>query len=175
MVIEKMKYYSLHWHLLSAVILLGSKGALFEMFCKISEINDHTPLYKLYSFLFTAILFVGWLIVVVAMTITKAYRKRTNRSFFSDTLHYRLNYFELVNKLKDTDPLQLSTEELPAKEWQESQGLVFGKVNGKLIEYEPDGMGRNGVVATIWGAPGVGKTAACIIVNGKYFPAKNGN
>ena len=50
--------------------------------------------------------------------------------------------------------------------WQDSSGLIFGKIEGKLISFEPQ---KNGICAMVWGAPGDGKTTSTIITSCRQF------
>ena len=60
----------------------------------------------------------------------------------------------------------MDIESLPTMKWQDSSGLIFGKIKGKLISFEPQ---KNGICAMVWGAPGDGKTTSTIITSCRQF------
>ena len=65
--------------------------------------------------------------------------------------------------------MAMDIESLPTMKWQDSSGLIFGKIKGKLISFEPQ---KNGICAMVWGAPGDGKTTSTIITSCRQFGLK---
>lgn len=110
-----------------------------------------------------------WIAIVFCGTREKVYFKKTRRHYGKDHGMYNRYYHELVDYFKDAEPQKMDIDTLPSKTWEQSSGLIFGKIKDKLISFEPK---KNGVVGMIWGAPGDGKTTSTIITSARQFGIK---
>ena len=99
--------------------------------------------------------------------LNQRYKLLTKRkSLFSDRTKYKKPYRELVKFYKDADKTALDINKLPIAKWYESNGLIFGKKDERLIHFKPEG---NGIVACVWGTPGDGKTSTVVIPSARQF------
>lgn len=164
------KYYNLIFHFIFIVILFLLKKPIFIFFCQLVDITpDIKILYKLYQIFVPIFMFFLWFITFFTLTRSKAYHYHTGRKFGYDSSYYQRSYRELVDYFKDADPMRMDIESLPAINWSDSSGLIFGKYDNKLISYEPN---KNGICAMVWGAPGDGKTTSTIITSCRQFGLK---
>ena len=162
-----VKYYNILIYIAFAIILYLTEDNIYLFICQLAQ---DTILYDLICqsgpVLVPIGLFVLWFYIVFQGTREKAYYYQTGRKYGYDASHYHRSYNDLVKYFKDADPMHMDIESLPTKKWQESSGLVFGKVKGKLISFEPQ---KNGICAMVWGAPGDGKTTSVIITSCRQF------
>lgn len=162
-----IKYYNLIFHLIFALFLFASKNYIFVLICHVTRVtSDQIFFYKLNQYSVPVFLVILWSSVFFVTTREKIYKYKTRRSFWHDSKRYHRNFFELVEYFKDADPLRMDVESLPKMKWQDSSGLIFGAIDGSLISYEPN---KNGIVTTVWGAPGDGKTTSTIIPSCRQF------
>ena len=162
-----VKYYNLLIYLAFAIVLYLIKDYLFLLFCQLTQVtSERIIFYKIYELLVPIALAALWFFIFFYNTREKAYRYKTGRSFGYDSGHYHRTYSELVEYFQDADPMHMDIESLPTMKWQESSGLIFGKIKGKLISFEPQ---KNGICAMVWGAPGDGKTTSTIITSCRQF------
>ena len=161
-----IKYYHLLIYLVFAGVLYLVKDYVLVLFCQLTQVTERSGFYKIYELLVPLALAALWLFIFFYNTREKAYRYQTGRSFGYDSGHYHRTYNELVEYFKDADPMYMDIESLPTMKWQDSSGLIFGKIKGKLISYEPQ---KNGICAMVWGAPGDGKTTSTIITSCRQF------
>lgn len=120
----------------------------------------------LFNICITIIFILMWAAISLFSIAETVYTKKTGRNFWYDRRHYPRSYIELLTFFQDADPARMDESTLPEKHWQESSGLIFGKVGSRLISYEP---GKDGIVAMVWGAPGDGKTTSTIIPSCRQF------
>lgn len=162
-----VKYYNLLIFLAFAIVLYLTKDYIFLLFCKLTSVtSERDILYKINHIVITVALAALWLLIFLWNVREKTYRYKTGRSFSYDSGHYHRTYQELVEYFQDADPMRMDVESLPTMKWQDSSGLIFGKVKGKLISFEPQ---KNGICAMVWGAPGDGKTTSTIITSCRQF------
>lgn len=162
-----IKYYNLIIYLVFAIILYLIKDYIFFLFCNFIQLTpENSTIYKIYEFLIPLALITIWLFFFFINIRMQAYKYKTGRNFHYDSRHYHRSYNELVEYFKDADPMRMDIEELPTMKWQDSSGLIFGKIENKLISFEPQ---KNGICAMVWGAPGDGKTTSTIITSCRQF------
>ena len=162
-----VKYYNLLIYLAFAIVLYLVKDYVFLLFCQLTQVtSERSIFYKIYELLVPIALAALWFFIFFYNTREKAYRYKTGRSFSYDSGHYHRTYSELVEYFQDADPMHMDIESLPTMKWQDSSGLIFGKIKGKLISFEPQ---KNGICAMVWGAPGDGKTTSTIITSCRQF------
>lgn len=165
-----IKNYHLTLHMIYAFILLSFKNRFFEIVCKITNVSSSSSsLYELNEKTVTLILFTAWFIPVLLSIRSYRYALITGRNYSYDSSHYSRSYIELIDYFRDADTQKMNIDDLPILKWNESSGLIFGKVKNKLISYEPE---KNGICAMIWGAPGDGKTTSTIITSCRQFGLK---
>lgn len=162
-----VKYFNLIYHLLFGIFLFLTKDLTFHLFCILTQVTpENSIFYKINQFCVPVLLLVLWSCIFFVTTREKAYKLQTGRHFGNDSTRYHRSYRELVDYFKDADSMNMDPDSLPAMKWQESSGLIFGKVKNHLISFEP---GKNGICAMVWGAPGDGKTTATIIPSCRQF------
>ena len=162
-----VKYYNMLIYLAFAIVLYLVKDYVFLLFCQLTQVtSERSIFYKIYELLVPIALAALWFFIFFYNTREKAYRYKTGRSFSYDSGHYHRTYSELVEYFQDADPMHMDIESLPTMKWQDSSGLIFGKIKGKLISFEPQ---KNGICAMVWGAPGDGKTTSTIITSCRQF------
>ena len=162
-----VKYYNLLIYLAFAIVLYLVKDYVFLLFCQLTQVtSERSIFYKIYELLVPIALAALWFFIFFYNTREKAYRYKTGRSFGYDSGHYHRTYSELVEYFQDADPMHMDIDSLPTMKWQDSSGLIFGKIKGKLISFEPQ---KNGICAMVWGAPGDGKTTSTIITSCRQF------
>ena len=162
-----VKYYNLLIYLAFAIVLYLVKDYVFLLFCQLTQVtSERSIFYKINELLVPIALAALWFFIFFYNTREKAYRYKTGRSFGYDSGHYHRTYSELVEYFQDADPMHMDIESLPTMKWQDSSGLIFGKIKGKLISFEPQ---KNGICAMVWGAPGDGKTTSTIITSCRQF------
>lgn len=164
-----IKYYNLLIYLTLALVLYLIKDYVLLFFCQIAQITEDSGFYKIYEFLVPIALTAVWLCCFFYNTRNKLYKYKTGRNFNYDSSHYHRTFNELVEYFKDADPMRMDEKSLSTMKWQDSSGLIFGKIKGKLISFEPQ---KNGICAMVWGAPGDGKTTSTIITSCRQFGLK---
>ena len=116
-----------------------------------------------------------WCFVAVTDVKKQFYRIETGRNLSHDAKTYKRSFVELLEFFSSADPSKLDVAALPSLNWKDANGLIFGKVDDKLIHYTPY---KNGIVAMVWGAPGDGKTTSIVIPSCRQFGMQlddNGN
>lgn len=161
-----IRYYHLIFHMASAAVLFLAKDPIAALFARRFAPSGQGLLYRLLHLAALFLLAALWGFSFFVATREKAYRYKTGRSFLYDHIRYGRNYFELADYFQDADPMHMDTKTLPVMTWEQSRGLIFGKVGNRLISYEP---GKNGICAMVWGAPGDGKTTSTIITSCRQF------
>lgn len=164
-----IKYYNLLGYMFLAIALFLSKNYIINGVCYFLSIEKNSIFYSLYSFTITIALTALWIFILFYGIRSKRYYYRTGRHFTSDHRRFNRSYRELVNYFSDADPGKMDISDLPTMNWKESNGLILGKKQNKLIDYKPN---KNGIVAMVWGAPGDGKTASIIIPSCRQFGLK---
>lgn len=98
--------------------------------------------------------------------LSRFYTKITKgRSYFYDSLKYRRRFFELIDYFKDANPHLIEKEQLPIMTWQDSNGIILGKIEDRLLAL-PLNVPYN---ISIYGQPGDGKTAGPIGCTAQQF------
>lgn len=93
------------------------------------------------------------------------YHYYTGRNYHNDRKKYNRTYSDLLEYFKNADPHKLDTSSFPKQEWNETQGLVFGKDKKNLITISSNAESN----IAIFGPPGSGKTAGIGIINAMTF------
>ena len=90
---------------------------------------------------------------------SRFYSKITRgRSYLYDAHKYRRKYIELIDYFRDANPHLIDKDKLPKMTWQDSNGIILGKVEDRLLAL-PSDVPYN---ISIFGQPGDGKTAGPI-------------
>lgn len=90
---------------------------------------------------------------------SRFYTKITRgRSYLYDSHKYRRKYIELIDYFRNANPHLIDKDKLPKMTWQDSNGIILGKVEDRLLALPPD-VPYN---ISIFGQPGDGKTAGPI-------------
>lgn len=163
------KYYNVLFHLLLGIGFYIISTPLADLLCYLQKIPEESLFHTIYNIVIPIALLGLWILLLLTTIRDKTYLYKTGRKYGYDNSHYKRSYKELVTYFKDADPLQMNVADLPTMKWQDSGGLIFGKVGNKLLSFEPD---KNGIVGMIWGAPGDGKTTANIITSARQFGMK---
>lgn len=162
-----IRYFHIVWYLLLAVLLLAMRRYLVMLLCKMTRVATTDSLFfKAYGVVATLVVITVWCSFFIPGMRKRLYSYWTGRNYRYDIEHYGRSYRELLDYYKNVDHMCLDVNTLPDKQWTDSGGFVFGKLNGKLISYEPNG---NGIASMIWGAPGDGKTTSIIIPSCRQF------
>ncbi len=93
------------------------------------------------------------------------YRKSTKRSLYKDRLEYKRSFTALKQFYETADPYHLNEGELPAERWRDAEGVILGKVGGRLIKRPSFGVGN----LAVFSLPGGGKTTSQIIPSAMRF------
>lgn len=121
---------------------------------------------QLFNVMIPTALLILWFTLVFLDLRRQFYKIETDRDFRYDSQHYKRSFSELLEFFATADPTKLPVKDLTSLNWREANGLIFGKVDDKLIYYTPY---KNGIVSMIWGAPGDGKTTSIIIPSCRQF------
>ena len=105
------------------------------------KIPDESLFHTIYNIVIPIALFGLWILLLLTNIRDKTYLYKTGRKYRYDSTHYKRSYQELVTYFQDADPLRMKVEDLPTMKWQDSGGLIFGKVGNKLLSFEPDTTG----------------------------------
>lgn len=171
--VKKIRYFSRYYNLLFYLFLgIGFymiHEPLVNLFCYLLKIPEKSLFHTIYHIIIPIALSGLWLLLFLTAIRNKTYLYRTGRKYRYDKSHYKRSYKDLITYFKDADPLRMKVADLPTMKWQDSGGLIFGKVGNKLLSFEPD---TNGIVAMVWGAPGDGKTTSAIITSARQFGMK---
>lgn len=89
------------------------------------------------------------------------------RNYLTDRYKYRRKYRELLSYYKDAEPNRMDISKLPCEEWQNSEGIILGQAEGRLIKRDSSGEGN----LLIIGPPGKGKTSRVCIPTALRFNA----
>ena len=163
------KYYHILFYLLLGIGFYIISTPLADLLCYLQKIPEESLFHTIYNIVIPFALLVSWILLLLTTIRDKTYLYKTGRKYGYDSSHYKRSYKELVTYFKDADPLRMNVADLPTMKWQDSGGLIFGKVGNKLLSFEPD---KNGIVGMIWGAPGDGKTTSNIITSARQFGMK---
>ena len=116
------------------------------------------------------LLVVLWLLLSTGYLLFKYYSVKTGgRNIIMDKLRYDRSYFDLINIYKDAEPYKMMVDSLPEEDWRHSEGIIMGRVNGRLIKRSAFENGGEGVNVGVFGRPGAGKTAAELIVTALVY------
>lgn len=97
---------------------------------------------------------------------SRFYTKITGgRSYLYDSHKYRRKYVELIDYFRNANPNLMDKEKLPQMSWKESNGIILGKIEDRLLALPPD-VPYN---VSIFGMPGDGKTAGPIGCTAQQF------
>jgi type IV secretory pathway TraG/TraD family ATPase VirD4 len=165
-----LRYYKILFHLLLGIGFCIISSPLSDLLCYLQKIPDESLFHTIYKIIIPIALFGLWILLLLTNIRDKTYLYKTGRRYGYDSTHYKRSYQELVTYFQDADPLRMNVADLPTMKWQDSGGLIFGKVGNKLLSFEPN---KNGVVSMVWGAPGDGKTTANIITSSRTFGMKH--
>ena len=95
--------------------------------------------------------------------------KTGGRNYIIDKLRYDRSYFDLINVYKDAEPYKMNVDALPKEDWRNSEGIIMGRVDGRLIKRSAFENGGEGVNVGVFGRPGTGKTAAELIITALVY------
>lgn len=108
-----------------------------------------------------------WLYIFIEIIMNLKYKRLTHRkSLFADRTKFKKTYSELVSFYKRANITAIDVNKLPIAKWYETNGLIYGKINDKLIYFKPE---KNGIVSCVWGTPGDGKTTTVVIPSSRQF------
>ena len=111
-----------------------------------------------------------WLFLSGAYLMHRYYSEKTGgRNFIIDKLRYDRSYFDLINIYKDAEPYKMKVDALPKENWLSSEGIIMGRVDGRLIKRSAFENGGEGVNVGVFGRPGTGKTAAELIITALVY------
>lgn len=147
-------------------------GAFFTfMTVRLNRGIDHFgPNAEFFIFGNRIMFFAVWLIVSAVYLMCSYYSKKTGgRNLLIDKLRYERGYFDLLNIYKDAEPYKMNIDDLPKEDWRHSEGIVMGRVDGRLIKRSAFENGGEGVNVGVFGRPGAGKTAAELIVTALVY------
>ena len=170
-------------HIVSATAFLLISRPLSNFLSSLTDIHiaelDYLATPNIGSQLFNVMipiaLFLLWCMLVFMDIRSQFYKIETGRDLRYDSRHYKRSFSELLEFFATADPAKLPVNDLTSLHWKDANGLIFGKVDDKLIYYKPH---KNGIVSMIWGAPGDGKTTSVIIPSCRQFGLEfddNGN
>jgi len=163
------RYYHVLFHLFLGIGFYIISTPLADLLCYLQKIPEESLFHTIYHIVIPIALLGTWILLLLTTIRDKTYFYKTGRNYGYDSTHYKRSYKELIAYFKDADPLQMNVSDLPTMKWQDSGGLIFGKIDNKLLSFEPE---KNGIVGMIWGAPGDGKTTANIITSARQFGMK---
>lgn len=170
-----LKYYLKHVkfkrHIASAFAFALISRPISTFLSKLTDVTgtgleflDASP--NMFKIMIPAALFAIWCTITFFDIRSQLYSIETGRSFRLDSRCYGRSFSELLEFFKSSDVTRLNVNGIASLKWREANGLIFGKVDDKLIYYPPF---KNGVVSMIWGAPGDGKTTSIIIPSCRQF------
>lgn len=170
-------------HIVSAAAFLLISRPISNFLSSLTDVHidelDYLATSNIGSRLFNVIipiaLFLLWCTFAFMDIRSQFYKIETGRDLRYDSRHYKRSFSELLEFFSTADPTKLPVNDLTSLHWKEANGLIFGKVNDKLIYYKPN---KNGIVSMTWGAPGDGKTTSVIIPSCRQFGLEfdhNGN
>lgn len=172
--VEKIRYflklYNVPFFLLLGIGLYIISTPLSDLLCHLQHLPEQSLFHSIYNIIIPIGLLSLWSLLFLTTIRDKTYFHKTGRKYAYDSSHYKRSYSELVTYFQDADPLKMNVADLPTMKWQESGGLVLGKLGNKLISFEPNT--GNGIVGMVWGAPGDGKSTSNIITSGRTFGMK---
>lgn len=145
------KYYNVLFHLLLGIGFYIISAPLADLLCYLQKIPEESLFHTIYNIVIPIALLGLWILLLLTNIRDKTYLYKTGRKYRYDSTHYKRSYQELVTYFQDADPLRMKAEDLPTMKWQDSGGLIFGKVGNKLLSFEPDT--NNGLMSIVWGAP----------------------
>ncbi len=164
--LEIIKFYGIIYLLILGGVLFYLYSYAIELVDNIFDLQPHDPFYDLSPILIGLLLFFFWIYEAFTTIRRKRYLVLTGRNYEKDISQYRpTNYARLVEYFKDADPHQLDTSIFPKINWQEANGLVFGKAGNHLITI-PSNSETN---VCVFGPPGSGKTSGIGIINALSF------
>lgn len=185
---HKIAYYLKHIkfkrHIILAIGFIIADPLLINLLCRaidaaIPSELDYLAASNVSSGLFKVMIPIGllaiWCFIAVTDIKKQFYRIETGRNLSHDFKNYKRGFIELLDFFSTADPSKLDVAALPSLNWKDANGLIFGKVDDKLIHYTPY---KNGIVAMVWGAPGDGKTTSIVIPSCRQFGMQlddNGN
>ena len=185
---HKITYYFKHIkfkrHIILAIGFLIADPLIINLLCRaidaaIPSELDYLATSNVASSLFKVMIPIGllaiWCFVAVTDVKNQFYRIETGRNLSHDFKNYKRSFIELLDFFSTADPSKLDIAALPSVNWKDADGLIFGKLDDKLIHYTPY---KNGIVAMVWGAPGDGKTTSIVIPSCRQFGMQlddNGN
>ena len=185
---HKITYYLKHIqfkrHIILALVFLIADPLLVNLLCRaideaVPPELDYLATSNVASDTFKVMIPIGllaiWCIIAVTDIKKQFYQIETGRNLSYDIKYYKRSFTELLDFFSTADPTKFNINGLPSLNWKDANGLIFGKVDDKLIHYTPY---KNGIVAMVWGAPGDGKTTSIVIPSCRQFGMEfddNGN
>ena len=107
-----------------------------------------------------------WLFLYSLFLQAGIYKTKTGRKhYFLDKHRYERSFWELVHYFKDADPYKMDVNSLPVGKWKNTEGIILGKTQNRLITRPSQGVGNLAVFAL----PGGGKTTSQIIPSALQF------
>ena len=162
---KAMKKFVKHYHILPLICLLLFFAAADQLICRYVVLQVNSPLYSMLPedklplyFHIAAGTFYLYICFDTIRQITYA-DKTGGRNFRSDYAKYHKTYGWLTSYFHDNTKLHINPETLPVAKWYESEGVILGKKENRIIHKPSDAAGN----ITLFGLPGTGKTASVII------------
>lgn len=178
------KHIKFKRHIILAIGFLIADPLIINLLCHaidaaIPSELDYLATSNVASSLFKVMIPIGllaiWCFIAITDVKKQFYQIETGRNLSHDFKNYKRSFTELLDFFSSADPSKLDIAALPSLNWKDADGLIFGKVDDKLIHYTPY---KNGIVAMAWGAPGDGKTTSIVIPSCRQFGMQlddNGN
>lgn len=160
-----INYYSIIPIVLAAIFLFFTKDIISNTIISLLDISINENLYILTTLLIQISTAIIWLIVSTVIIRNKIYNYKTGRSYSKDCTKYKRGYFSLLEYFENAEPHKLDTLEFPDQTWQESVGIIFGRINKQLISIPSDSECN----IACFGPPGSGKTSGIAIINAMKF------
>lgn len=161
-ILYTLKYYSVIYFIVLALILYVSYPLIFNFACKALDMNEYGIFYKIYELFIPIALAFLWFFIVFSYCRSQRYRYLTGgRSYGKDSGSYKRSYFELVEYFKDNTKSKMDEESLPNISWKNAEGIILGRAKNGHLFHIPSG--KDGKNYFIFGLPSSGKTAGPIL------------
>lgn len=155
-----VKYYMIIPNIIFAIILAVADPYITKYLLDYMKLKQGNPLFEVIIYGTPFLLFLFWFLWVFSTCREKRYFFLTGRHYGRDHAKFQRTYHSLVEYFRDANPYHMELDDFKNKTWKDSEGIILGKVKGKIINIES---GKDGKNYFIFGLPSSGKTAGPII------------
>lgn len=164
-ILEKIKYYNIHWFLFAIFLILPFTRILKSKFYHTVHFGIQLSPTDKANILAIILLFFIILCMIFYLQY-RIYEVNTGRNYFLDRIKTKKKWHELFAFYKDSDPYRIDERTLPIEDWNKAEGIILGKTkSGRLIKRDSKDKGN----AACFARPGSGKTTSQIIPTALRF------